>query len=210
MSDIAQLADELKTILKPACERIELAGSIRRSKPDPKDIEICAIPRFIAQSQAGLFGDEMPLGAVNQLDDLVEMLANGEGDWEFDPVTRRNGHKYKRLRHRETLIACDLFITDARRWGAILAIRTGPADFSKALVGLALLRGMFVDEGLLHQHHRQYKMKNGERVPLPCSRGDACSLIVPTREEKDFFQTLGVAWLEPAKRTLARLIRRRT
>jgi len=40
------IAEELKELLAPACERIRIAGSIRRRKPDVGDIEILAIPKF--------------------------------------------------------------------------------------------------------------------------------------------------------------------
>jgi len=35
----------IKEMLAPYCERIEIAGSVRRKKPYCKDIEIVAIPK---------------------------------------------------------------------------------------------------------------------------------------------------------------------
>lgn len=40
-----QIATRIKAELQPHCERIEIAGSIRRNKPEVKDIEIVAIPK---------------------------------------------------------------------------------------------------------------------------------------------------------------------
>ncbi|MDP2873417.1 MAG: hypothetical protein Q8P31_12890, partial [Bacillota bacterium] len=40
------IAEELKMLLEPGCARIEIAGSIRRRKPDPGDIELLFIPKF--------------------------------------------------------------------------------------------------------------------------------------------------------------------
>lgn len=40
------VADLLVSYLAPACERIEIAGSIRREVPEVKDIELVAIPRW--------------------------------------------------------------------------------------------------------------------------------------------------------------------
>jgi DNA polymerase/3'-5' exonuclease PolX len=40
-----EIAEKVKALLAPHCERIEIAGSIRRKKPDVKDIEIVAIPK---------------------------------------------------------------------------------------------------------------------------------------------------------------------
>ncbi len=40
-----EIAERTKALLAPHCERIEIAGSIRRKKPHVKDIEIVAIPK---------------------------------------------------------------------------------------------------------------------------------------------------------------------
>lgn len=40
-----EIAIRVKELLTPHCERIEIAGSIRRKKPEVKDIEIVAIPK---------------------------------------------------------------------------------------------------------------------------------------------------------------------
>jgi DNA polymerase/3'-5' exonuclease PolX len=50
------LAEEALNALKPYCERALIAGSIRRMKPEVKDIELVAIPK---QVPAGLFGDTL-------------------------------------------------------------------------------------------------------------------------------------------------------
>jgi hypothetical protein len=68
---------------------------------------------------------------------------------------------------------------------------------------------MFVDEGLLHGHRRQYKTnpKTGDQVALPCPRGDECSLVVETLQEAQFLSALGVPWIEPCNRSLEALAR---
>lgn len=205
MNDLLELALALRATLAPACARIAIAGSIRRGKTAPKDIELLAIPHIAHSEQFDLFGEAYDVGEVNELEGLIAMLIAGN-EWEFDTIVKRNGPRYKRLWHREAHIACDLFITDEKRWGAIYTIRTGPADFSKALAGLALQRGMFVEEGLVHRHRRHYKQQNGESVALPCPRGDKCSLIVPTPEEEAFFEALGVPAWAPEERSLSRLM----
>jgi DNA polymerase/3'-5' exonuclease PolX len=45
-NDAKRLADCLVKAIAPYCERIEIAGSVRRKKADVKDIEIVAIPRW--------------------------------------------------------------------------------------------------------------------------------------------------------------------
>jgi len=41
-----KVADEMATELAPRCERIEIAGSLRRGKADVGDIEILYVPRI--------------------------------------------------------------------------------------------------------------------------------------------------------------------
>jgi DNA polymerase/3'-5' exonuclease PolX len=50
------IAEQCRAVLAPFCARIEIAGSIRRGKPQVKDIELVAMPR---QVPTGLFGDEL-------------------------------------------------------------------------------------------------------------------------------------------------------
>ncbi len=45
-----EIAERTKKLLAPYCERIEIAGSIRRKKPEVKDIELVAIPKLENQS----------------------------------------------------------------------------------------------------------------------------------------------------------------
>ncbi|GAH73129.1 unnamed protein product, partial [marine sediment metagenome] len=42
------IAENLKSLLAPVCEKIEVAGSIRRQKPDVGDIELLCIPKYVA------------------------------------------------------------------------------------------------------------------------------------------------------------------
>ena len=39
------IAEELKALLEPVCQRVEIAGSIRRQKPEVGDIELLVIPK---------------------------------------------------------------------------------------------------------------------------------------------------------------------
>lgn len=197
-SNILSIADCLVKSLAQGCERIEIAGSIRRGKAHPKDIEIVAIPRLIEIPRHDIFGQLLEVYLASALDTEVDGLIGD--DWRLDPEVRRNGSKYKRLQHTHErnyegrLIALDLFITSPAAWGAIFTIRTGPGDFSQALVSRALELGCHIHKGQLHQHRKN----SGQ----PCEKGEACPLILPTPEEADFFKALKVRYLAPAERTL--------
>ena len=185
--NIRTLANDLLENLRAGCERIEIAGSIRRGKADPKDIEIVAVPIIKGEDLTDMFGTVVDRAERSLLDWRIDIVTfELHGGWEFDTVVRRNGPKYKRLSHLETGICCDLFITTPGQWGNIFAIRTGPGDFSQALVTRARDMGLKQDGGKLWKLHR-----------------DDTRTVIPCPEERDFFAALNVAWLEPHERTVA-------
>jgi len=186
------IAQNLVEAITPSCERIQIAGSLRRGKPEVKDIEIVCIPIIKEKSGFDMFGHLIETRKVSLLD---EKLNNQFVifPWQRDEEVKRWGPRYKRLRHIETGICCDLFITDHIRWGYQLTIRTGPAMFSKAIVTLALRRGWHFTDSLLHKHAK-YNNK-------PCNRMAACPFVAMAREEKDIFDLLGLPWCEPADRS---------
>lgn len=171
-ADIAMLiAAPILEKLYPYCERLAIAGSLRRQCEYVSDIEICCIPKMV--SHVNMFGVETS---------TTSMLE------EHDSPTLgrfiKNGAKYKQIELPEG-INLDLFIiTPPAEWGVIMAIRTGPADYSRWLVTKTPYGAM----------------------PLGCSVKDGCVYRGEDRismpEEKDFLNFLGIAWIEPSQRTL--------
>lgn len=188
------IAQSLVDDLSSACDRIQVAGSLRRGAPEVKDIELLVIPKAeLIIKNRDLFGEVIAAEYICPLNERLRlMIRSQEWTWRKDVETARWGPRYKRLRHKSG-ICCDLFITDARRWGYQFAIRTGPAMFSKALVTLALRRKYHCTDSLLHQHP-----KIDDKI---CPNGETCPLIIPTPEERDFFEALGLDWIEPADRS---------
>lgn len=103
------IAEKVKTELAPHCQRIEIAGSIRRKKPNVKDIEIVAIPK---PYDVGLFESGIAT-VVNRWKKV-----KGELPCKYTQRDLPEG------------IKLDLFFATPENWGAIFAIRTGSADFS--------------------------------------------------------------------------------
>lgn len=203
LQEAAYLVGQLLAELVPGVERATVAGSIRRNRPEVKDGELVLMPRLESLEVRNLFGEVTETVERNCLEvRLEDVITCGSQDkWIFDPVLRRNGPRYKRLRHTPTGFCCDLFITTLAGWGGALAIRTGPAEFSKGLVTLALKQGKHVGDGyLIHNHQKQWGVLRGKLQSKPCPRGSECSLIIPTCEELDFFAALGLPCLEPAER----------
>lgn len=127
-------AEKLCAQLGPGCHKIAVAGSIRRGVAKVKDIELVAIPRM----GVDLFGE--PTGQDELIRCLRKQVAAGELAWRQsdgcvgkEPTTIAGGKFYR-------LVTCDdmpvdLFVVrPPAQWGAIFAIRTGPADYARKLV----------------------------------------------------------------------------
>lgn len=108
-----QKADEVVEWLKPDCERIEIAGSVRRRKQNNiKDIEIVAIPK---PYDINLFAS----GIAKKMR-KIEIIKGKPG-----PKCRYIQFIYPPK--------VDLFFADELNWGFKFAIRTGSVGFSKML-----------------------------------------------------------------------------
>lgn len=108
------IAERVKQELAPHCERIEIAGSIRRKKSEVKDIEIVVIPK---PYEIGLFENGIA-SVVNQWQKV-----KGELPCKYTQRILPEG------------IKLDLFFAVKDNWGLIYAIRTGSADYSHQVLG---------------------------------------------------------------------------
>ena len=130
--DLADLVGKSLTgQLSPACERIELAGSIRRRRQDVGDIEILCIPKVAGLD---LFGQ--PVEGDNELDRLcLELLDKGTFQFRLNSSgVKMYGPLNKYVVHAATGIPVDVFSTTPEQWGMAMVVRTGPADFCRAIM----------------------------------------------------------------------------
>lgn len=188
--DALSIAESVVEILRPACGQIEIAGSVRRGKPDVKDIEIVAVPNLVPPARPRPeFGKPMPVAYKTVLDLIVSRqceLGPFSGRWAL----KKNGEKYKQIYLVEHEIAVDLFlVTPPAMWGVQFAIRTGPADFSHWIVtrqrnGGALPNGYRVQDGAVWEGAAENETDN----------------LVGFFSEIDFLQFLGLGWIEPGER----------
>jgi DNA polymerase/3'-5' exonuclease PolX len=175
------VAEGILKWLRPACVRIEIAGSVRRQKPAVGDIEIVAIPRY--DEERDLLGEVF--ARRSQLDDaLGQMMAAG-----IIRPGERNGERFKQFWVLENNLPLDLFVTDPDRWGLIYIIRTGSADFSHWLVTGQQWGGALPEN---HQVRDGRLWRVGQDEPLD------------TPEERDVFVALGLEWVEPWEREKGR------
>jgi DNA polymerase/3'-5' exonuclease PolX len=112
-------AEDALNALQLYCDRILIAGSIRRQRPEVKDCELVAIPKHFP---GGLFGDvpDIDPGCVAAVNQCPKVLGEPTGRY----MQRLLSGDFK----------LDLFLADAENWGPILAMRTGSALFSHAVL----------------------------------------------------------------------------
>ncbi len=188
LAQAERLAAQVVGILAPTCERIEIAGSVRRRNAEIGDIEIVCIPHTLAAAtQPDLFGVTTTFApAINRLDACVRDLIHMGTGWEYRPDKNGRpafGERYKRLTFEG--FGLDLFsVLSPAQFGVIYTIRTGSAEFSHRLVTPRLLggwlpTGMSVKDGALWDQGR----------------------LIETPEEVDLFRAIGVQRLPPEQRT---------
>lgn len=182
-----KLAMEVLAALSPACDHIVVAGSIRRDKPSPTDIEIVYTPS-ITTSRIDLF-THAPVPAT---DPLISNLAAAHF-WVLDPDVKRNGPKHKCLilpgrddDGRDAIVK--LFRADVDNWGYILALHTGPSEFNSLWSARDHQGGALTSRFLLRD---DYLWHNGIRCYTP--------------DEPVFFATIGIPCWPPEERSAARL-----
>ena len=127
LSEVKAIAEKYQNFLKPYCSRIEIAGSIRREKPEVKDIEIVVIPKDLT-------------GFSNEVNKLEKV--KGEPTGKYTQRILPEG------------IKLDLFIANEKNWGLIFAIRTGSANFSHKILacgwvkkGYHSVNGILIKDG---------------------------------------------------------------
>lgn len=178
LAQMQHRAAELVATLDPFCERIAVAGSVRRCKEEVADIELVAIARL---EPAGLFGTERTSALYQALKAQEVTFLKGD-----DPHGR-----YHQLQLDDGL-QVDLFLAQEDNWGWIYLLRTGSADFSQAvLTRWKRLQGI----GPEGQGSRNGRLvyRDGTRVATP--------------EEQTVFDLVHVPWIAPERRTDGTVLR---
>lgn len=203
LADARHAAEAICRLLEPACDRIEIAGSIRRMSAIVGDVEIVCVPKLNIDGEQSL----------SMVDVLVEQLIPaGPGTLAFEghvdsglrwnSKAPANGSRYKRLiwigqDGPLEKMKVDLFcVLPPASWGALMAIRTGPAEFGRCLVTKRSQGGALPD---------RFTQRDGALWERIITIGRDEWLKFDTPEEKDYFAALGVPYWPPEDRTTERL-----
>ena len=180
LAEAREVAEDLITLLGSTCERIQVAGSMRRLIPMVGDIELLAIsktlPAYVSNPLSGA-----PLGYILLDTRVAELIAKGILDFRLNKRGSRTfGRWNKLLVHVPSGVPVDLFSTTEENWGMALLVRTGSAPFCVRVMRRLLDLG--------HHGHAYggITLKSGQEVSCPT--------------EEEVFQILGWEWIEPPQR----------
>ncbi len=180
LAEAQAAAESLVELLATGCLRIEIAGSIRRKADDCKDIEAVAVPRFATDLLGGCADDllNVTIGGADRRGHMACRDTHTGEEVKRYKMDDRRFYPLLLLGHGAPW-PVDLFVVrPPAQWGAIFAIRTGPADYSARLVSaVRLTRGYRCDQG------RLVSTDTGEPLDTP--------------EERDFIEACGFAYLPP-------------
>lgn len=124
LSEARILTNSALELLRPYADQIEVAGSIRRQKPEVKDAEIVLIPTD---------------GNLRRFKVTVwSMVQRGIFAWSSyvdknGTTTYRQGDKYYGLDFRGLRV--EVFLAQPDNWGYIHWLRTGPGDANQYIMG---------------------------------------------------------------------------
>ncbi len=120
-----KIAGEVIKRLSPHCQRIEMAGSIRRRKPWVNDCDFVLIPNDLWNFHQ----EVMRLGSVKMSGSKIMRIMDGN-------------------------IQIDIYVANEETWATLLLIRTGSAENNIRLATLAKKRGWHLaasGEGLFNE-----------------------------------------------------------
>ncbi len=163
-------------------QRLEFGGSLRRGRLEVGDIEHLIIPATVPVKRPGALFDSDTVSGRPLLSRVDELLEAGEIAFHLD----RSGH----TRWGEKILALlwqgivhELYLCSADTWGWHMAVRTGPAEFSRRLVTQLGRRG--------------YVAAGGGRLVVQTPLG---MRVLPVPDEQTLFRLAGEPYLEPERR----------
>lgn len=140
-ADVLPVAQHIVSQLQPFCDRIEIAGSLRRQRPMIGDIEIVALPT----RTLNLF--RQPTDKPTQLDLFLRE--------KLGPNLGKDGDKYKQFTYGRFQV--DLFLpASPDHWACVYLIRTGSHDFNMFIMSYqSRQRRVTFRHGQLFERHSE-------------------------------------------------------
>lgn len=187
-----QIATEVESLLFPWCEKIHIAGGVRRDKPNPHDIEIVCIPKIKMVLTNDLFGPstekaEVVSGFISAINSMGQITKG------------KHTGRYMNVWYREQEYI-DIFMPQREDYIRQLVIRTGSAEFVHQKIAYGWRQKGWCGT------------KDELRLISECTQKEVsgkpfwiCHVSIPTlppiwETEEQFFRWLGVTFVEPKLR----------
>jgi DNA polymerase/3'-5' exonuclease PolX len=168
-------AEAFRDLLSRHTKRWEIAGSVRRAARDVGDIEHVVIPITEERTVAIIPEDVVLLW--DAIDELVRAGTFSKAvypDGKYRWGQKFRGVMFNGIRHE--ILTCD-----ERNWGSMLAIKTGPAEFSEYCVTRLKSRGAY--------RHQDGYVRSVDGTIRACLT------------EKEFLALCGMQWIDPVNRS---------
>jgi DNA polymerase/3'-5' exonuclease PolX len=172
--------------LEPYCERIEIAGSVRRLRPVCGDVDLVVIPKFKDHFDL--------LGVLERRENLLLSF--------LIEYLRKKGPQQRWVNGKEPEVGgvnyliqgakcqLDVFVATPATWATMLVCRTGSKEHNAWIAMRATARRM---------HWNPYK-------GLKTHAGD----LLQPKSEEEFYEALGLPFIEPMDRERVHLMRLET
>jgi len=169
-------AEKILTWLMPHCERIQVAGSVRRARPECADIDLVVIPRLDVTRD--MFGTVLTTRNVTWCF-LCNYIAqsNGTAKW----LAGQENEHGKNWLLQLPKCQCDIFTATPDTWGTVLLCRTGSKEHNIWLASRVKASGG-------HWHPAEYLRLGGKTHDV--------------RTEESIYAACGLPYIEPADREL--------
>ena len=170
--------------LLPFCSQIEVAGSIRRRRSNPNDIDVVAIPRVAVETD--LLGD-----AVTTRNLLWEELVRHVSESHGRVATICGGKAPGELISlKNEKFQLDVFFAEKKTWATRLILRTGSKEHNIWLAKRAKTRGL------------QWNPARGLFCQELAAENNLDSAPIYVASEKEFYGALGLPFIEPINREI--------
>jgi len=183
LTQARKLADKVVEELLPACERVEIAGSIRRERPECGDIDLVLLPHART-------GEVL-------LPDLVKRLIYPDGKLETD------GRAAKRLRLRKNGVQCDLWIAHHGMHVGADMFSSGylvPPNFGALMATYTGSMSHNINRLITAAKRQGWKWSPVQGIVIPGPTDGASPVEIVSEDEAEIFRRLFGSWITPNKR----------
>lgn len=184
------IAVEICYKLQPYCKKINIAGSVRRQKPEVHDIEIICLP--LSEDITDLFGEkrgETRAPGFAQMLKSLGKIVKGNAAGKMMQIELPEG------------IMLDVFIPDDFDYFRQYVVRTGPREYSQNVIAAGWVKKGWCgsDEGLRKKEDCLLKISPEGEGRWICTNPIA-EKPPAWDSEQSFFNWIGQPMVHPSKR----------